>query len=81
MSLEFQSELAALLAHYAARMAAARGSVSPRDLAAALQAIANEQAVAMRALLDRWRTAEERQRAERPARPTPKAGKDDPGPS
>jgi hypothetical protein len=70
VSAEFRSEFAALLAFYAARIAAARQSLSPSVAAAIVQTIMNEQAVALRALTDRWHAASQKQRDEKPERPT-----------
>ena len=47
-------ELAAAKGYYASRIAAARQSLSPAELAAAIQAIQNEQTLATRAIIDRW---------------------------
>jgi len=80
-SLEFRSEFAALLAFYAARIAAARLSLAPSVAAAIVQALLNEQAVALRALTERWHAASEKQRNERPERPTGNVQRKDEGPS
>jgi hypothetical protein len=69
-SAEFRSEFAALLAFYAARIAAARSSLPPSVAAAIVQALMNEQAVALRALTDRRHAASQKQRDEKPERPT-----------
>jgi hypothetical protein len=69
LSGEFQSEMAALRAYYAARIGAARRSQSAGDISAIVQAILNEQTVALRALAERWRAAAERQKQEKPQRP------------
>jgi len=66
---EFRSEFAALLAFYAARINAARASLSPRAAAAIVQALLGEQAVALRGLTDRWHAASQKQRDEKPDRP------------
>ena len=66
---EFRSEFAALLAYYAARIAAARRSLPANEVFAAVQAIVNEQTVALRALAER-QAAAQKQRAEKPQRPT-----------
>ena|GEM_PF-3259808 len=66
---EFRSEFAALLAYYAAKIAAARRSLPASEVFAAVQAIMNEQTVALRALAER-QTAAQKQRAETPQRPT-----------
>lgn len=68
--MEFRSEFAALLAFYAARINAARASLSPSTAAAIVQALMNEQAVALRGLMDRWHGASQKQRDEKPDRPT-----------
>jgi hypothetical protein len=70
VSAEFRSEFAALLACYAARINAARQSLSPSVAAAIVQALMGEQAVALRGLMDRWHAASQRQRDEKPERPT-----------
>lgn len=72
--------MAALLAFYAARIAAARLSFAPSVAAAIIQALLNEQAVALRALTDRWHAASQKQQAEKPERPTRNVqrGDDDP---
>jgi hypothetical protein len=83
VSAEFRSEFAALLAFYAARIAAARRSLSGSVAAAIVQALMNEQAVALRGLTDRWNAAAQKQRDEKPARPTQNVQRkdDDPRPS
>jgi hypothetical protein len=68
-SAEFRSEFTALLAYYAARIAAARRGLPASEVFAAVQAIVNEQTVALRALAER-QAAAQRQRAEKPERPT-----------
>jgi hypothetical protein len=68
-SAEFRSEFAALLAYYAARIAAARRSLPANEVFAAVQAIMNEQTVALRALAER-QAAAQKQRTETPQRPT-----------
>lgn len=79
---EFQSEMAALRAFYAARVGAARRSLSAGDVAAVVQALMNEQTVALRGLAERWRAATQRQQAEKPQRPTGNVQrKGDPKPS
>ena len=54
---EFASELGAVHSYYAARMAAARRSLKPGDVAAAIRALQGEQMLATRAVLDRWMAA------------------------
>jgi hypothetical protein len=76
---EFRSEFAALLAYYAARIAAARRSLPASEVFAAVQAIVNEQTVALRALADR-QAAAQKQRAEKPERPTGNAQRKDDNP-
>lgn len=66
----FQGEMAALLAFYAARIGAARRSLAAGDVAAVVQALMNEQTVAVRSLMERWQAAAQRQREETPQRPT-----------
>jgi hypothetical protein len=68
-SLDLRSEMAALLAYYASRIAAARISLAPGLAAAIVQALMNEQAVALRALTDRWHPAVQNQRDEGRRRP------------
>jgi hypothetical protein len=68
-SAEFRSEFAALLAYYAARIAAARRGLPASEVFAAVQAILNEQTVALRALAER-QAAAQKQRTEKPQRPT-----------
>jgi hypothetical protein len=48
------AELAAAKGYYASRIAAARQSLSPTEIAAAIQAIQNEQTLASRAIIQRW---------------------------
>ena len=67
-SAEFRSEFAALLAYYAARIAAARRGLPANEVFAAVQAIVNEQTVALRALAER-QAAAQKQRTEKPQRP------------
>jgi hypothetical protein len=76
---EFRSEIAALLAYYAARIAAARRSLPANEVFAAVQAIVNEQTVALRALAER-QAATQKQRAETPVRPTGNVQRKDEGP-
>ncbi len=80
VSAQFQSEMAAIRGYYAARIAAARRGLPAGDLAAAIRALLNEETVALRALTDRWRAATERQKQEKPQRPTGNAQRKD-GPS
>jgi hypothetical protein len=80
VSAEFRSEFAALLAYYAARIAAARRGLPASEVAAAVQAIVNEQTVALRALAER-QAAAQRQRPEKPERPTQNLQRKDEGPS
>ncbi len=63
---EFGSELAALLAYYGGRIAAARLGLAP---AAIIKAIVAEQTIATRALMDRWQAASRKQQDEKPTRP------------
>lgn len=54
----FQSELGAIQAHYASRIAAARSSGLPPAMSRALlQALRDEQSGAVRSLMDRWQAA------------------------
>jgi hypothetical protein len=48
------SELGAAKSYYAARIAAARQSLSPAALVAAIRAIQTEQTLAIRAIIERW---------------------------
>jgi hypothetical protein len=66
----FRGEMAALLAFFATRIAAARQSLSAGDVAAVVQALMNEQTFAVRNLMERWQAAAQRQREEKPQRPT-----------
>ena len=78
VSPDFRSEMASIRAYYAARIAAARGSLPAGDMAAAVKALLNEEAIALRNLAERWRAATERQRLEKPQRPMgPVQRKDD----
>jgi hypothetical protein len=79
VSAEFRSEFAALLAFYAARIAAARRSLPASEVAAVVQAILNEQTVALRALAER-QAATQKQRAEKPERPAGAVQRKDEGP-
>jgi hypothetical protein len=82
VSLEFQSEMAAIRGYYAARIAAARRRLPAGDLAVAIRALLNEETVALRAVTERWRAATERQKQEKPQRPMGNIQrKDDPRPS
>ena len=49
-------ELDAVSDFYAAKIAAVRHGISPRDIAGAVRAIRNEQAGAVRAVLEKWNT-------------------------
>jgi hypothetical protein len=69
-----------LLAFYASRIAAARLSLEPSVAAAIVQALLNEQSIALQALTDRQRAASQEQRDERPDRPTGKVQRKDEGP-
>jgi hypothetical protein len=51
------TELDAVTAFYAAKIAAVRRGLSPRDIAGAVRAILNEQAGAVRAVLEKWNAA------------------------
>ena len=77
----YQGEMAALLAFYAARIGAARRSVLAGDVAAVVQALMNEQTVAVRALMERWQAATKKHREEKPQRPTGIASRKDKGPT
>jgi aminoglycoside phosphotransferase (APT) family kinase protein len=78
-SAEFRSEFAALLAYYAARIAAARRALPASEVVAAVQAILNEQTVALRALAERQAPTQKR-RDEKPERPTGIAQRKNEGP-
>lgn len=65
VSAELRSEMASLLAFYAARIGAVRRSLSPAVANALILVIVNEQAAALRALADRWHAA-----SQKPERPT-----------
>lgn len=47
-------ELAAAKGYYASRIAASRQSLSRAELAAAIQALQDEQTLATRAIIERW---------------------------
>jgi hypothetical protein len=70
VSAEFRSEFAGLLAFYAARINAARGSLPAGVASAIVQALLNEQAIALRGLTDRRLAATQKRRDEKPERPT-----------
>jgi hypothetical protein len=70
VSSAFRSEFAALLAFYAARIAAARSTLPASAAAAIVQALLNEQAIALRGLTDRQHAASQKRRDEKPERPT-----------
>jgi hypothetical protein len=65
----FQGEMAALLTSYATKIAAARRSLAAGDVAAVVQALMNEQTVAVRSLMERWQAATKKQQGEKPQRP------------
>ncbi len=70
----FGSELAAVSSYYAAKIAAVRRGLNPRDIAAAVRAIREEQAGAVRAVMQRWsaakRAATEKRQATRATAPS-----------
>lgn len=66
------SELAAATGYYAARIAAARQSLSPAALAVAIRAIQNEKSLAIRAIIDRWQ-AYFQNRTQKPAPDRPRS--------
>ena len=70
VSADFRSEMAAIRAHYGAMIAAARRRVPGSDLAAAIRALLNEETIALRAVTERWQAAAQKQRNEKPQRPT-----------
>jgi hypothetical protein len=70
VSAELRSEMAGLLAFYAARIGAARRSLNRTTADIIILAILNEQTVALRALTDRWHSTAEKQRSEKLERPT-----------
>ena len=65
VSAELRSEMAALFAFYATRIGAVRRSLNRTTADVIIMTILGEQAVAVRALTDRWHAAAERQRTER----------------
>lgn len=77
---EFRAEMGGLMAYYAARIAAARQSLPKSAVAAIVQSIMNEQTAAMRALMERWQAASEKQRTEKAQRPMGPAPKNDTNP-
>lgn len=70
VSADFRSEMAAIRAHYGAMIAAARRRAPGSDLAAAIRALLNEETIALRAVAERWQAATQKQRDEKPHRPT-----------
>ena len=54
------------MAYYAARIAAARQGLSANAVTGIVQALMNEQTVAMRSLMERWQAATEKQRTDKP---------------
>ena len=80
VSAGLRSEMAGLLAFYAARIGAVRRSLSPGVANAIILAIMNEQAAALRALTDRWHAVSQKQQAEKPERPTGNAQRKDDNP-
>jgi hypothetical protein len=50
-------ELDAVSSYYAAKIAAVKRGLSPRDIAGAVRAIMNEQAGAVRAVVEKWNAA------------------------
>ena len=69
----FRGELAALLAFYAGRIAAAQLSGRATDVSAIVQIIVNEQNVAVRELMDRWQSATKRHQQENSSTPPPRS--------
>jgi hypothetical protein len=69
----FSAEFGAVHSYYAALIAAARQSLSPRDIAAAVRSLLNQQCVAMRAVTERSQAASRAQRESKvaPERPRP----------
>ncbi len=57
MCFQLGIELDAVSSYYAAKIAAVKRGLSPRDIAGAVRAIMNEQAGAVRAVLDKWNAA------------------------
>lgn len=76
----FRSEMAALIAFYASRIGAARMTVSASIVGAIVQSIMREQTIALKALLERWQAATQKQRDERPMRPKGPSRDQDPAP-
>ena len=66
MSLSCSAELAAVLGYYRARIEAARRGASPRDIAAAVRALLNEQIMAVRAVVERAGAARQAKAAKAP---------------
>ncbi len=65
------SELGAAKGYYAARIGAARRTLSPAEIAAAIRAIKNEQKLAVRAIINRWLAYfENRKQKSAPERPS-----------
>jgi hypothetical protein len=48
------AELASVSSYYASRIAAARSSLNPADAAAVIRNLKNEEALAMRAVIEKW---------------------------
>lgn len=80
VSPEFRGEMAALLAYYAARIAAAQLTLPASVAAGVIRTLRGEQTIALRALTDRWNAASQKRQAERPERPIPGGRYKDEGP-
>jgi len=78
---EFRAEMGGLMAYYAARIAAARQGLPANAVTGIVQALMNEQTVAMRSLMERWQTATEKQRTDKPERPKGPGPKSDTNPN
>jgi hypothetical protein len=69
----FSAEFGAVHSYYASLIAAARQSLSPRDIAAAVRSLLNQQCAAMRALTERSQAASRAQRESKVAPERPAA--------
>ena len=73
VSASFSAEFGAVHSYYATLIAAARQSLSPRDIAAAVRSLLNQKCAAMRALTERSQAASRAQRESRVAPERPAA--------
>jgi hypothetical protein len=73
VSASFSAEFGAVHSYYATLIAAARQSLSPRDIAAAVRSLLNQKCAAMRALTERSQAASRAQRESKVAPERPAA--------